>query len=164
MKAWMLAAISGAPEKVVQTFTSNTTWTATGVNLLTSVVGKGQDGTPMGGPYFYADVTTTVSKNGNIISQTSSTEGPVNGVAPDDYCQGSMSSDGTLTETCYVYTQFPGDPAVTGANTTAFSLTFPGGAGVPATPVTYNDVLVTPNAPYSFVIPAGGSVTITYYK
>lgn len=53
------------------------------------------------------------------------------------------------------------DPT-TGSSTTAFGYTFPGGTGGAASPVTYNNVAVTPGASYSIVVPAGGSVSITY--
>lgn len=49
----------------------------------------------------------------------------------------------------------------TGANTTAFGYTFPGGVEVPASTITYNNVAVTPGATYTIV--NNGSVTITYY-
>jgi hypothetical protein len=48
-----------------------------------------------------------------------------------------------------------------GANTTAFGYTFPGGVAGPASPVTYNNVPVTPGTTYTIV--NNGSVTITYY-
>ena len=49
-----------------------------------------------------------------------------------------------------------------GASTTAFGYTFLGGTGGAATPVTYNNVAVTPGGSYSIVVPSGGSVSITY--
>ena len=52
--------------------------------------------------------------------------------------------------------------ATTGASTTAFGYTFLGGTGGAATPVTYSNVAVTPLVSYSIVVPAGGSVSITY--
>lgn len=50
----------------------------------------------------------------------------------------------------------------TGASTTAFGYTFPGGTGGPASPTTYNNIPVTPGASYPIVVPSGGSLTITY--
>lgn len=49
----------------------------------------------------------------------------------------------------------------TGANTTAFGYTFPGGVEAPASTFTYNNVPVTPGSTYTIV--NNGSVTITYY-
>ena len=50
-----------------------------------------------------------------------------------------------------------------GAPTTGFGYTFPGGVEGPASPVTYNNVTVTPNASYVLNVPAGGSIVISYY-
>ena len=56
-------------------------------------------------------------------------------------------------------------PAAAGANTTGFGYTFPGGAvATPATPVTHNNVAVTPGAGYALTIPSGGSITLTYFE
>lgn len=51
-----------------------------------------------------------------------------------------------------------------GADTTAFGKTFPGGIAGPATTTTFNNVAITPGATYNIVVPAGGSVTITYFQ
>lgn len=51
----------------------------------------------------------------------------------------------------------------TGANSSALGYTFVGGAGVPATPVVYSNVSVTPSTSYSIVVPSGGYVVIQYY-
>lgn len=63
-----------------------------------------------------------------------------------------------------LYTQSYTVDATTGASTSAFSRTFAGGAGGPATVTTFNDVTVTENTPYPVVVPSGGSLTITYYQ
>ncbi len=55
-------------------------------------------------------------------------------------------------------------PATTGGNATAFGFTFSGGFGVPAVPVTHMELDVTPGAAYTIVVPAGGSVSLTYEK
>ena len=52
------------------------------------------------------------------------------------------------------------DPTI-GADTTGFSLTFPGGVYVPASTTTFTNVSVTPNATYTIV--NNGSLTIQYY-
>lgn len=57
----------------------------------------------------------------------------------------------------------PGSPATTGASATAFGLTFPGSTGnVAQTTTTFNNVAVTQGQQYQIVVPAGGSITITY--
>lgn len=57
----------------------------------------------------------------------------------------------------YTYYSFP----YTGASTTAFGLTFPGGNEGPASPTTYTNVTITPGATYTIV--NNGSLTIQYY-
>lgn len=52
-------------------------------------------------------------------------------------------------------------PASTGASTTGFGLTFPGGTGGASSTTTFNNVAVTPNQTY--VITNNKSLTITYY-
>ena len=81
---------------------------------------------------------------------------------------GSMPSSGTVPtppatvqEAFCTNIEFYNNPT-TGSPTTAFGYTFPGGTGGAATPVTYNNVAVTPGASYSIVVPSGGSVSITY--
>lgn len=58
-----------------------------------------------------------------------------------------------------------GTGGATGATATAFGYSFPGGTSTIPTPVTstYTNVPVTPLASYSIVVPAGGSVQITFY-
>lgn len=82
---------------------------------------------------------------------------------------GNMPTSGTVPaplgfpsqEAFLTNIEFYNNPT-TGSPTTAFGYTFPGGTGGAATPVTYNNVAVTPGASYSIVVPAGGSVSITY--
>lgn len=62
-------------------------------------------------------------------------------------------------------------PGSSGGTTTAFGYSFPGASqvgsypnatGQSATPVTYNNVAVTPGNSYSISVPSGGSVVIQY--
>lgn len=62
-------------------------------------------------------------------------------------------------------------PGSSGGTTTAFGYSFPGASqvgsypnatGQSATPVTYNNVAVTPGNSYSISVPSGGSVIIQY--
>jgi hypothetical protein len=62
------------------------------------------------------------------------------------------------------YSQSYTIPATTGASATAFGQTFPGGAGGPATITEFTNVAITPGATYNIVVPAGGSVTISYFQ
>ena len=53
-------------------------------------------------------------------------------------------------------------PATNGANTTGFGYTFAGGVAAPATPVTYNNVPVTPGTTYTVNSTGDGYITILY--
>lgn len=82
---------------------------------------------------------------------------------------GNMPSSGTVptppasqqTATCSNLEFYTA--ATNGDPTTGFGYTFAGGSGGPATPVTYNNVSITPGATYNLVVPAGGSISIEYY-
>lgn len=55
-----------------------------------------------------------------------------------------------------------------GNTSSALGYTFPagtysGGTGYPAIPATYNNIPVTPGTSYSITVPAGGSVSISYF-
>lgn len=54
-------------------------------------------------------------------------------------------------------------PQFNGANTTGFGYTFAGGVGAAATPVTYNNVPVTPGTTYTINSTGDGYITIIYY-
>lgn len=56
----------------------------------------------------------------------------------------------------------PGSPATTGASTTGFGKTFPGGTGGAAPVTSFGDVPVTPGQTYSIVIANGGYLTLSY--
>lgn len=62
------------------------------------------------------------------------------------------------------YTQEYTIPPTTGANTTGFGKTFAGGAGGPAATASFTDVAVIENTAYAVTVPAGGSLTISYYR
>lgn len=62
------------------------------------------------------------------------------------------------------YTQSYTIAATTGASATGFGKTFPGGVGGAATVTNFSNVPVTPLSSYNVVVPAGGSITITYYQ
>jgi hypothetical protein len=65
-----------------------------------------------------------------------------------------------FTDTSYSYTT----PPTTGASATGIGKTFPGSLGnVTQTPVTFNNISVTSGSSYNIVVPAGGSITISYY-
>jgi hypothetical protein len=51
-----------------------------------------------------------------------------------------------------------------GADATGFGQTFAGGIGGPATPVSLTNIAIAPGASYPLTVPAGSSITITYYR
>lgn len=55
-------------------------------------------------------------------------------------------------------------PPTNGTAATAFGKTFPGGTAGPASVTPFSNLVVTPGASYSIVVPAGGSLTITYFQ
>lgn len=78
---------------------------------------------------------------------------------------------GVASYTAYYFVNYeyltPGTglAATTGTSSTivALSLTFPGGTGGAGSNTSYFNVPVTPSTSYPIVVPAGGSVTLTYY-
>lgn len=62
------------------------------------------------------------------------------------------------------YTESYTIPATTGQDASGFGQTFAGGVGGPAATVTLSNVAVTSGASYNLIVPAGGSITITYYQ
>ncbi len=111
---------------------------------------------------------------GTYILNTPTRTGPsIVGSASISYLPGWQSS-GPITGgvmpgspqqwTATVNYSYTAAGATTGANTTAFGKTFPGGIGATATPAFYSNVAVTPGASYSIVVPPGGVVSINYFE
>jgi hypothetical protein len=160
-------------QQVTQTFTANATWPAPlTTNRIDSAVGKGGAGSPQTSTRVaaYKKETRTYRYygfSGDTVLVSSQTD-YYGGVTPSDYCdaQSTPTADG-YTYKCYVFTDasfFDVTPATTGPSTTAFGQTFPGGTGGPASNTTVTNVAITPGASYNIVVPAGGSLTITYYQ
>lgn len=100
---------------------------------------------------------------------TSSSSVPLTGVVPGSAYKvtfGAWASSGAITasgDAAIYYNYYLAGAA--GANTTGFGYTFAGGAAsTAATPVEYLNVPVTGGASYALVVPAGGSITITYFR
>lgn len=186
MSVFMMLAASGLRESATQTFTSNATWTAPATTNSVDMVGKGAPGEPAGQDttVAYTDVTTTYVRRdgGPDFVKTSRADdwigqGSMTGKdycdPPNYFCDPNTDPNCTVGstiysqyQTCYHYGAYvdPGGAATTGAASTAFGKTFPGGTGGPAVPASYSNVPVTPGQSYSIVVPPGGSVTITYLK
>jgi hypothetical protein len=173
-----------ARKLVTETITSSRTWVApTSTNRIETAGGYGAAGTPYdpGTPDqhgWYCITTVTFHKrDGSGVDQTAS-QGPnhLDGSAvPSNYCDPTVfyttaqSANYDYSTTCYNFYAVtvagtPPTPATTGASTTAFGKTFPGGTGGPASTTTFNSISISPGASYPISIPAGGSLTISYYK
>jgi hypothetical protein len=167
-----------ASRLTTQTFSSNATWTAPGTTLrIESMTGVGAPGVaaytdPTGWQETYT--TTYVRRDNGPNDVVASTGNPVydGSAKPNNYCdpvqyyttaQSTVYSSG---QTCYSFATVGGafHPATTGASTTGFGKTFPGGTGGAGTNTTFTNVAVTPGSNYSVVVPSGGSLTINYYK
>lgn len=97
----------------------------------------------------------------DLFPSSTSYGGAIAGTASASYgggwqSSGAITSSGTASANFLVNTS-----STTGASTSAFGFTFPGGTGGPATPVTYTNVVVTPGTSYP-INAAGGSITIAY--
>jgi hypothetical protein len=188
MQPWLFAMVAGARVRQTRTFTANTTWAApASTTRLESIVGIGTAGTP-GTPayddppitkyrqytikfYTYARadggdpyLTNTVTYGATMDAPGESTSSVQ--TAP---MTGTYSSVTVTTVVGYEAISVPGahhdaEPPTTGAAASGFGKTFPGGVGGPATAVTYNLVPVTPGGSYNVVVPAGGSITITWLQ
>lgn len=191
------------------TFTSNGTWTApSSVSVVSTLIGKGQDGTAaywtgLSADVSYVEKTAPVGISSTTIEGRAQTEWDK---FPTSHDPNGSTVNWTLwyyyanTTQQYAYSalvrlasgqtktkvgngwgssyttpitgqdknydvgnmeEYIGD--ATGDSSSALGYTFPGGVGGPATPATYNNVSVTPNASYSIIVPGGGYVTIQYY-
>jgi hypothetical protein len=159
-------------QQVTETFTSNTTWKApVTTSRIEKASGNGAAGTP-GTPPTPVQKTdyqyTFFYKNGGGADfQTVTVDGWPNGSTY--YCDPYTPYDNPTYQAyqvCYKpRTEYVGgtDPT-NGAAATAFGKSFPGGAGGPATVTTFSNIAITPGASYDIVVPAGGSVAITYFK
>lgn len=168
MKPWMLALVSSKRELVTLTYASSQSVTIPfGVSRLETVVGEGADGSPGRLGWRRTSITTFERRDGQPEQLTDT--GPVvyDTAKPSDYCDPTVETpDSTVYyrhTTCHYYFDYS-DPVTTGAASTGFSLTFPGGTGGPATSTPFANVTVSGGASYALTIPSGGFITITYYK
>lgn len=119
-----------------------------------------------GGTVTYTQVGLVTYANGTETLDGSNVT--LNGVVPGSaslITTGGWQTSGAIGASGNAIVQYlESAAATTGASATGFGETFPGGVGGPATPVTHDNVAVTPSASYPLVIPSGGSITITYQK
>lgn len=182
MSPWMLAVVLGTSRAIqTQTFTANGTWVApVTTSSIETASGKGAAGTPDSSvTHYYHDRYTyrmTHNRDGSF------TQGPTTFVArdevasadtplPDNYASENFDTPSDPVSD-YFYIQYihfraqttTTTSATTGASTTGFGKTFPGGSGGAASLTNFANVPVTPGASYAIVVPAGGTLTITYYQ
>jgi hypothetical protein len=123
-------------------------------SYITSVISSDYWGEyPMYGNYWYGD-SQTISGTFSLIEVNSP---PAEGLQAITYANVNGTQRGWRISVPYDYTI----NATTGASTTGFSQTFPGGAGGAASTTTYTNVAVTPGTTYTVV--NNGALTIQYY-
>lgn len=148
------------------TFSASTTWVAPNVNLLSTVSGHGATGA-IGAAYSYTyhRVAMTVWDDGRTLRSVSGfVTGPE---VPLDYCDDHISDSPNSRQTCYT---FPVDavnenPPTTGASAIGFGVTFPGSIGdATPSPFSISNIAITPGGSYSVIVPAGATLSITFYQ
>ncbi|MGZ8339152.1 MAG: hypothetical protein ACXW2U_05505 [Telluria sp.] len=177
----------GGPVLVTETLTSSQLWIAPmGVSLLIALTGCGGAGTPeSSGSYteytinqynvrkiYYLDDSVETFDDNTVDSTAGPYYSPQSVPAP--YCDPQHQAPppyapGVMEADCYRFTQTSEevpytDPATTGGSTTGFNQTFPGGFGGAATASTVRNVSIAAGSTYALTIPAGGSMTFSYYK
>lgn len=177
MKAWMMALVTASRARKTQTFTGNASFTVPSSTAQLDMAGHGSNGTPETTEpgYNYSRRTVESARRRSdgvwIVYQESTSTGWAPAV-PSDSCDAIISSgdvEYSAYQFCYYYTSlgaatqtFPAQP---GEAVTGFGQSLPGGAPGAAAPTTIlPNVTVTPGVTYSIVVPAGGSLTITYYQ
>ena len=180
MKAWLMALALGRRRQLVtKTFTANSTVPIPqGVSRLESIIGKGASGdpgtpgTPGQNGYRQTTETTLYRRDGGEPDVVRSSGLIPGSPVPENYCTERSVGIGesvvyNFRRDCYSYEYafIPGTETspTTGASATGFGQTFVGGYGGAATPREVKNVAVTPGGSYQVVVPAGGSITISYY-
>ncbi len=176
MSFLMMLAASGARQLKTATFTANGTFNVPASTFqIESASGYGARGTngSVQESWRRDIIITYFRRDGgpnHVISGGSSSDtGPI---PRSDYCDPATnysfeeSPTYFASQVCYEYVDTSKNtPPKTGAPATAFGKTFPGSTGNVAPPVaSYAGIAVTPSEPCPIVVPAGGSITITYYE
>lgn len=170
----MFSSSGGAARTLVtETFTANQTWTAPKTtSQIEAASGYGAAGAPAHDYVVqrYSRTTVTYNRNTATGETTSYNQGITygSGAPPGNYCDPETPTPSGVTYNCYDFADasyVDSTSPTTGADTTGFGKTFPGGYGGPASVTTYaTPFAITPGGAYSLVIPSGGSLTISYYK
>lgn len=171
------AAGISARQRFVQVINSTQTWVVpAGVSQIDSISGFGARGTDatVGTRYSWDRYATIYyyGKDGNTYSQFTGQVTSGTGRAPANYCDALVNEPPESAyfqhQTCYEYFESSENyniPAQPGEPASAFNLSFPGSVGnVQPGITTFYNVAVTPGSSNTIVVPAGGSITIIYYK
>jgi hypothetical protein len=159
-------------QQVTETFMTNAGWAAPiTTSRIENASGKGVAGAA-GTPATPVQKTEYqygfYKKSGGIDYETAVVDGWPKGSSYycDPYRAFDNNPDYSGYYVCYrPYTDYVGGSGpTTGAAATAFGQDFPGGTGGPAQTTSINNIAITPGATYTIVVPAGGSLTITYFK
>lgn len=160
-------------QPVPRTFTSNDTFLVpAGVStvIMSGYGARGANGTSSQSYIYESKTIYATNRSTGVRQAVSSQRYIVVFSGQSAYCGPELStpSDPTYSsnQTCYTYDGFftsPGSPPTTGASATGLGKSFPGSLGnTQQTPTQYTNVPVTGGSNYSIVVPAGGSITITY--
>lgn len=172
----MMMLASGSQRMVTQTFTADATWTpGPTVTRIDKLVGKGSDGTTTSSTsetWHTVTIVTTYSLRSGGFTRVTTNGGDQPGPAPANYCDDYVYTPDDPTydfhRTCYQFTQYTEVIPATqspGIAAQGFGKSFPGGpGGLPATPLTYTNLPVTPGQPYPMTIVSNGYITISYLE
>lgn len=179
-----LAACGGGQKPTTKTYTyvnhGQAITIPASVGNLTLLTGQGGAGRAEDEEYVRAyrkNTKTYVGYENGTVQTTDQGTTYHAGTTPADYCGPVVeytTADGQkrYTQNCYYHSDasyWSTEPATTGASASitgpnGFSRTYPGGYGGPATPVTQENVAVTPGGQYVLTIPYGGSITMSYFE
>lgn len=141
-----------------------------GVTRLEKAVGKGQDGTPGATFYEVSEFRQTITyfDNGTISYGTvflvRRYETPSSNT-PATYYDNYQEYPDRVSEDKHSFSsRRVTQPAFTGAATTGFNLTFPGGVGVSASSRQFESVAVSSATTYNVTVAPGGNLTIFYFE
>lgn len=171
----MLALLASSPVLVTKTFTANGTLAipANVVSVNLSGFGaRGSDASEVLIDAYTTTITTTLTRRDGGPSEYTVVDGGLSyGNPRSDYCdppRALASPTYSTARDCYAFSDasyYESQPATTGASATAIGKSFPGSTGNTAPAITtFNNVAVTPGGSYNVVVPAGGSITISYYQ
>ena len=185
MSVMLMLVACGGQKPVTKTYTSaNSGQTITipaTVNNLVLLTGQGAAGNPAYEEYFeyYREerkVYNQRNDQGGVVVELDGGTTYHYGPLPENYCtpwspyiQNGVTN---YSRECFTYideSYYANFPATTGGSAqmtgpNGFNRTWVGGTGGPASPTTAENVAVVAGGQYVLTIPAGGSITMSYYE